>query len=438
MKTLDLVASAVGNTFRAKTRTLLTILAIFVGAFTLTLTNGLGTGINAYLDQTVTAVGATDVMTVTKPSETTTGPGEDSGPAEYNPDTVASDQPGRPGPSGATVVALTPTDLNALAEVDGVLQVQATKSVTPDYIQADDSTKYVVSAGSLVAGQTLQLTTGTEPDDTTEQLQLVLPVSYVEPMGFTDNQAALNQTVSIAVTDAQRTQHLVEATVVGVAEESIASPTGAAIVPNDALTDELYQAQTTGLPADQVQRYAQASIWFNPQATEDEVTALKDRLTEAGYTGTTVADQLGTITTIIDAIVIVLNTFAVIALLAASFGIVNTLYMSVQERTREIGLMKAMGMSSSKVFGLFSLEAAFIGFLGSAVGVVIAMLAGTTASSVLSGALLADLPGLTLIAFDPVSITTIILLVMVIAFLAGTLPAASAARANPVESLRYE
>ena len=168
------------------------------------------------------------------------------------------------------------------------------------------------------------------------------------------------------------------------------------------------------------------------------MTALKDRLTEAGYTGTTVTDQLGTITTIIDAIVIVLNAFAVIALIAASFGIVNTLYMSVQERTREIGLMKAMGMSSSKVFGLFSLEAAFIGFLGSAVGVVIAMLAGTTASSVLSGALLADLPGLTLIAFDPVSITTIILLVMVIAFLAGTLPAARAARANPVESLRYE
>lgn len=59
-------------------------------------------------------------------------------------------------------------------------------------------------------------------------------------------------------------------------------------------------------------------------------------------------------------------------------------------------------------------------------------------SSVLSQTLLADLPGLTLIAFDPASIAFIIILVMASAFLAGTLPAARAAKADPVESFRYE
>ena len=103
----------------------------------------------------------------------------------------------------------------------------------------------------------------------------------------------------------------------------------------------------------------------------------------------------------IDGIVLVLNAFAVIALLAASFGIVNTLLMSVQERTREIGLMKAMGMGSGRVFGLFSLEAVFIGFLGSAIGAAVGIVVGTAVSSALSGALLSNLPGLTLIAFDP-------------------------------------
>jgi putative ABC transport system permease protein len=192
------------------------------------------------------------------------------------------------------------------------------------------------------------------------------------------------------------------------------------------------------VPADEVQRYAQVSVFFDPNATDDEISALKDRLADAGYTGSTVADQLGMFKTVIDGIVLVLNAFAIIALLAASFGIVNTLFMSVQERTREIGLMKAMGMGNGRVFSLFSLEAAFIGFLGSAIGVAVAMLAGTALSSVLSTTLLSNLPGLNLIAFDPASIVVIILVVMAIAFLAGTLPAARAARADPVESLRYE
>ena len=179
-------------------------------------------------------------------------------------------------------------------------------------------------------------------------------------------------------------------------------------------------------------------MWFATDATPAQVDDLKAALTDAGFTGTTVADQLGSFTTVIDAIVLVLNAFAIIALLAASFGIVNTLLMSVQERTREIGLMKAMGMGSGRVFSLFSLEAVFIGFLGSAIGVGVAMIVGTGVSSVLAKSLFSDLPGLQLIAFDPVSIAVIILVVMAIAFLAGTLPAARAAKADPVESLRYE
>jgi putative ABC transport system permease protein len=289
-----------------------------------------------------------------------------------------------------------------------------------------------------VAGQSLQLEAGADPDDGSDESQVVLPVSYVEPLGFADDAAAVGETVTLAVTDATRVQHTVEATVVGVAEESIASATGPSVVPNSVLTDELYELQSTGLSTEEADRYAQASVWFDPDATDAEVTALKDRLADEGYTGTTVADQLGAVRTVIDGIVLVLNAFAVIALLAASFGIVNTLFMSVQERTREIGLMKAMGMGSGKVFGLFSLEAAFIGFLGSAIGAVLAVLAGGVISSAVSTTLLADLPGLTLIAFDPVSIAVVILIVMVIAFLAGTLPAARAARADPVTSLRYE
>lgn len=432
MNTIDLIGSAVSNTFRSKARTILTILAIFVGAFTLTLTSGLGTGINAYIDDTVSGVGASDAMTVTKTDESArTTPGS-SEPQEYDPDAVSSGFPGQ------TVIALTPDDIDGLEGIDGVLSVDAVRTISPDYIQAGDGTPYVASVGSLIPGQTVVLAAGEEPDPAAPEYEVALPVAYVEPLGFDSNADAIGQTMTLAITDAQRTQHMIDATVVGVTEDALANPNGSSILTNDALSDALFDAQSTGLTEEQADRYAAATVWFDPDATEQDISALKDRLADAGYTGTTIADQLGTITAVIDGIVLVLNAFAVIALLAAAFGIVNTLYMSVQERTREIGLMKAMGMGSGRVFTLFSLEAAFLGFLGSAIGAAIAMIVGTGVSGFLSTSLLADLPGLTLIAFDPTSIATIILVVMVIAFLAGTLPAARAARADPVDSLRYE
>jgi len=433
MRTPDLITSAIANTFRSKTRTILTILAIFVGAFTLTITNGLGTGINRYIDDTVGAIGASDVLTVTKPAADAATASD--GPAEYDPDSIEGAQQGPPGTS-ATLTALTPDDLTALGEIDGVLRVQATKSISVDYIQHSDGTRYVIGMGSFVPGQSIQLSEGTEPDQDSSELQVVIPESFVEPLGLDSARDAIGQTVTIAVSDAERTQHLVDATVTGVSEETLTGGTNA--VPNEALTDALFDAQNVGVPEDQQDRFAQASVWFDADSTDQQITELKHRISDAGYTSTTVADQLGTFKAVIDAIVLVLNAFAVIALLAASFGIVNTLLMSVQERTREIGLMKAMGMGSGKVFGLFSLEAIFIGFLGSAIGVGIGMLVGGAVSSALAGGLFADLAGLTLIAFDPLSVAVIILAIMGIAFLAGTLPALRAAKADPVESLRYE
>lgn len=155
-------------------------------------------------------------------------------------------------------------------------------------------------------------------------------------------------------------------------------------------------------------------------------------------TAQTVEDQLGLLTTVISGVTGVLSAFAVVALVAAAFGIVNTLLMSVQERTREIGLMKALGMSSRRVFALFSLEAGFIGLLGSAVGVVAAVAVGSALSAALGAGPLADLGGLDVLLFRPEAALTIIGVIMGIAFLAGTLPARRAARQTPISALRYE
>ncbi|MFF2371467.1 ABC transporter permease [Agromyces sp. NPDC058110] len=435
MKTADVVGTAVGNTFRSKTRTLLTILAIFVGGFTLTITSGLGTGINRYIDQTVASIGAEDVMTVTHTSEDI---GLDSGPTEYDPNAVASGAAGPPGAPGAAAAVdpITTDDLDDIAAIDGVESVEPTKQVSVDFVQAGDGTPYTISVGSFIPGMEMQLAAGEQPDPAASSNQVVIPVDYVEPLGFASDADAVGATVEFGLTDAVGGSHTVTAEIVGVSEAGLAGTSGAS--PNTAFTDALYDAAQTGAPAGQSERYGSAIVRFDATAGDDATQALKDDLADAGFTATTVEDQIGAFKTVIDAIVLVLNAFAVIALIAAGFGIVNTLLMSVQERTREIGLMKAMGMGSGKVFGLFSTEAAFIGLLGAAVGIGSGMAVGLGLGNALAGSLFADLPGLMLFAYDPTGVLSIVLLIVAIAFAAGTIPAARAARQDPIESLRYE
>jgi putative ABC transport system permease protein len=426
MKGVDVVGTAFRNAFRSRLRTTLTVLAIFIGAFTLSLTNGLGTGVNRYLDDTVASVGVDDVMTVTKTNEDVP---TDGGPAEYDPDQIEAD------PSGETTTALTVDDIDTIADVDGVLSVDPTKNVMADYVQHDDGTRYQLSLSQVVPGMEVELASGQQVDLDTADPEIVLPESYVEPLDLGSSSEAVGQTVTLAVTDGTGKQVKTDATVVGIAEPGVVTMSGA--IPNDALTEALYDLQSTGVPEAETERYAQASVTFDATAGEDATTALRDRLDDAGFTASTLEDQLGAITSVIDGIVLVLNGFAVIALIAAGIGIVNTLFMAVQERTREVGLMKAMGLSSGRVFSLFSIEAVVIGLIGSAVGVLGAIGVGQLVNSV-AGDLLVDLPGLTLVAFDPVSVATVVLGVMAIAFLAGTLPALRAARQDPISSLRYE
>lgn len=439
MKTLDLISTAFRNAFRSKLRTSLTVLAVFIGAFTLSLTNGIGAGINSFVESTVAGIGVDNVMTVTKPTEQT---GSNGGPVEYDPNQIVAGTGGmsgggadRSGWSGGAV-ALTDDDIETISSLDGVLRVEPTENVILDYVQHDEGSKYQLSLSQFVPGMEVELAAGDQVDLDASEPQLILPESYLEPLGFTDAEEAVGSDVVLALTDATGTQVTLQVTVVGVAEPGLVLSTGA--IPNTALVSRLYELQQVGAPTSRGPTYASASVWFDVDAGDEATAALQARLADAGYTGTTLADQLGAVTSVIDTVVLVLNGFAIIALLAASIGIINTLFMAVQERTREVGLMKAMGLSSAQVFSLFSIEAVVIGLLGSALGVIAAIAVGQVTAAALASTILASLPGLTIILFEPATIAIVILGVMAIAFLAGTLPAVRAAKADPIASLRYE
>jgi putative ABC transport system permease protein len=430
MGPIDILGTAVSNSLRSKLRTTLTVIAIFIGAFTLTITSAIGTGISNYIDNQVAAVSATDVLSISKAAEDAP---TDGGPAAYDPDEVTVDGGFEGDGSEFSTGVLTAEDLATIAGVDGILDVNAVLQVTPRYIEYADNGKFELTINPSAALTSPDLAAGSQLDGDDNQILLV--TSYLENLGFDDAEAAVGETITIGIPDQLGEMHEIEALVAGVQNTSLLT-SGVGL--NQPLTDELHDLQSTGLPDDAAVGSFIATAHFDPTASAEAIETLQADLTERGYTARTVADQIGLIQTIISGIIGVLNAFAIIALIAAGFGIINTLLMSVQERTREIGLMKAMGMGGGRIYALFSIEAVFIGFLGSVIGAAAAIGVGSIANSFLAGTVLADLEGLEVLRFEPVPVGSIILLVMLIAFLAGTLPARRAARQNPIDALRYE
>lgn len=189
----------------------------------------------------MSGIGTADALTVTKPAGFDPFASLDAGPAEYDPEAIATGIP------GASAIASPPTTSRRSRASTGCGRWTLSAASSPDYVQADDGTQYVAGVGSLVAGQTTVLSAGAEPDDAATGYEVALPQAFVVPLGFEGDPDALGQTITIGITDATRQQHIIEATVVGVTEEALASPTGSSILTNRALTDALFDAQSTGL-----------------------------------------------------------------------------------------------------------------------------------------------------------------------------------------------
>lgn len=427
MKTADLFGTALTNTLRSKLRTILTVIAIVIGAFALTLTSGLGAGVNRYVDTMVEGFGSPDELYVSKQADNASmGMPTGGAPAEYDPDASAGEMWGTP--------LLTPKDLAAIEDMDHVADVETTRYVEPDYVETADGKKWQVGfMGNSMEIPSLSLAAGRAPAEGADEV--TVPSGWVETLGGKDAEDVLGEEVVFVASDPLGEEDRVEAEVVGVTETQ-ASGSGSGPVPSRAVEDALHAIQTEGLPEEQRDTYLSATVTVEDMAANE--AAVKKALTDEGYTAQTLEDQLGMIRGVIDAVTWVLNGFGLIALLAASFGIINTLLMSVQERTREIGLMKSLGMTSGKVFGLFSLEAVVIGLMGSLIGVGAGLAVGVVGNRLLVDGPLKDVTGLQLFAVDPLSVLGIVALIVGIAFAAGALPAVRAARKDPITSLRYE
>jgi putative ABC transport system permease protein len=153
---------------------------------------------------------------------------------------------------------------------------------------------------------------------------------------------------------------------------------------------------------------------------------------------TSMSSILDSIQSIMGILQTVLIAIASIALVVASIGIMNTMLTSVMERTREIGIMKAIGATNKDIMSIFIIEGLLLSLVGGASGIILGIFGSQGVSAILSNMG----PGGGGTPLEPVitimAIALALSVSMVVGILSSLYPAWKAARMSPIEAVRYE
>jgi putative ABC transport system permease protein len=173
-------------------------------------------------------------------------------------------------------------------------------------------------------------------------------------------------------------------------------------------------------------------------ATEIERVINENHGDDDFASATSLSSILDSIQSIMSILQTVLIAIASIALVVASIGIMNTMLTSVMERTREIGIMKAIGATNNDVMSIFIIESLLLSLVGGALGIILGIFGSQGVAALLSnmGPSSGGAPLEPVVTF--VAIILALSVSMVVGILSSLYPAWKAARMSPIEAVRYE
>jgi ABC-type antimicrobial peptide transport system permease subunit len=207
-----------------------------------------------------------------------------------------------------------------------------------------------------------------------------------------------------------------------------------AVVPDD--KTPIFYVPFIDLRSLGVSNYSQVKLTVG---TPEDLPKARKQVEALGYSTRSVADTVNQINNLFDTARTVSGLLGMVALSVAALGMFNTLTVSLLERTREVGLMKALGMKSYEVRELFLTESMIMGFFGGLLGLFFGFLAGELLGFVLSIFSVTKGAGYLDISYIPgMFVGVIVILSLAVGLLTGIYPAKRATKISALDALRYE